>query len=83
MSIIRTIDAMIKELSEKKIKPEYVIMGKKYFYKWIIEITREGSLTLEPGKKNYKYSHRNIPVIICESEILEIVPNAKFMINQN
>ncbi|NLV68907.1 MAG: hypothetical protein GXY14_14650 [Spirochaetes bacterium] len=83
MSIIRAIDAMIKELAEKKIKPEYVIMGKGYFYKWIIEITREGSLTLEPGKKNYKYRHRNIPVIVCESEILEVVPNAKFMVSQH
>lgn len=81
MSIVRSIDAMITDLSKRKLKPEYVIMGKSYFYKWIIEITREGKLTFETGKKNHKYSHGNIPVIVCESEILEVVPNAKYLLD--
>lgn len=81
MSIVRSIDAMITDLTRKKQKPEFVIMGKSYFYKWIIEITREGNLTLEPAKKNHKYNHKNIPVIVCESEILEVVPNAKYLLD--
>lgn len=81
MSVVRSVDAMINDLSKKKMKAEYVIMGKNYFYKWIIEITREGNLTIEPGKKNQKYTHKNIPVIVCESDILEVVPNARFMLD--
>lgn len=71
---------MISGLEKQKMKPEYVIMGRSYFYKWIVEITREGTLTLEPGKKVHEYRHRNIPVIVCESEILEVVPNVKYML---
>lgn len=79
--IIRSIDAMIAELLKKKQKAEYIIMGKNYFYQWIIEITREGNLALEPAKKNHKYSHKSIPVIVCESNILEVVPNARYLVN--
>lgn len=80
MSVVRSIDSMIAELARKKLKPEYVIMGKNYFYKWIIELTREGDISLEPAKKSHKYTHKNIPVIVCESDILEVVPNAKYML---
>lgn len=80
MSLVHEIDAMISDLDKMKRKPEYVIMGKSYFYKWIVEVTREGILTLEPGRRPHKYHHKNIPVIICESEILEVVPNAKYML---
>ena len=80
MSIVKQIDSMISELGRRKLKPEHVIMGRSYFYKWILEITREGSLALDPGKKPHKYSHRNIPVVVCESEILEVVPNARYML---
>ena len=81
MSIVNSIDAMISDLSRRKQKPEYVIMGKNIFYKWIIEITREGNLEFDQGKKNHKYNHKGIPVIVCESDILEVVPNAKHMIS--
>lgn len=80
MNVVREIDDMISGLNKLKQKPEYVIMGRSYFYKWIVEITREGDIKLEPGKKPHKYHHKNIPVIICESEILEVVPNAKYMV---
>jgi len=72
---------MIADLSRKKQKTEYIIMGKSYFYKWIIEITKEGSLTLDPDKKSQKYKHKNIPVIVCESEILEVVPNVMYLLD--
>ena len=80
MSIIKDIDSMINVLLKAKQKPEYVIMGKRYFYQWVIEITREGTLKLEPGVKKQKYHHKNIPVIVCESEILEVVPDVKYML---
>ncbi|HOP63217.1 MAG TPA: hypothetical protein PK358_00885 [Spirochaetota bacterium] len=80
MSIVHAMDLMIDELNEKKTPPEHIVMGKNYFYKWIIEISREHNIDLEPQKKKYKFNHKNIPIIICESEILEIVPNAKHLI---
>ncbi|HOP31092.1 MAG TPA: hypothetical protein P5120_16410 [Spirochaetota bacterium] len=80
MSIVRAIDQMIDELKEKNTSPEHIIMGKNYFYKWMVEISHDHTIDLEPQKKKYKFTHKNIPIIICESEILEIVPNAKFML---
>ena len=80
MSIARALDQMIDELKEKKTPPENIIMGRNYFEKWIVEISREQNITLESGKRKYRFSHRDIPVIICESEILEVVPNAKFLL---
>lgn len=80
MSIVHAIDIMIDELREKKTPPEHIIMGKNYFLKWVVEISREQKIDLEPQKKKYKFTHRNIPIILCESEILEIVPNAKFLL---
>lgn len=82
MSIVRAVDQMIDELKEKKISPEYIIMGKSYFYKWMVEVSREHNIDLEPQKKKYRFTHQNIPIIICESEILEIVPNAKYMLEE-
>ncbi len=81
MSIVSEIDKMISDLNKMKQKPEYVIMGRNFFYKWIVEITREGDLSLAPSKKVHKYTHKNIPVIISYSDILEVVPNAKFMLD--
>ncbi|PKL17718.1 MAG: hypothetical protein CVV49_09520 [Spirochaetae bacterium HGW-Spirochaetae-5] len=81
MKIISYIDKMILEL-EKSGKPaEYIIMGKKFFYEWIIELTSTGDITLENNKKKYKFTHKGIKVIICESEILEVVPNSKYLMD--
>lgn len=80
MSIVKEIDAMISELGKKKLKPEYVIMGRGFFYKWIVEVTREGNISLNTGKKRHKYYHNNIPVIVCDSEILEVVPDPGYML---
>lgn len=82
MSIVRAIDQMIDELKEKKTPPEYIIMGKNYFFKWVVEISRENTIDLESQKKKYKFTHKNIPIVLCESEILEIVPNAKFLLKE-
>ena len=82
MSIVRALDQMIDELNEKKTPAENIIMGRNYFEKWMVEVSREHNITLEPGKKKYKFHHRDIPVILCESEILEVVPNAKFLLGE-
>jgi hypothetical protein len=74
------IDKMIAELNKAKTPPEYIIMGKKYFYEWMIEQARTGDISLEKNKKKYKFTHNGIPIILCESEILEVVPNPKHII---
>jgi len=80
MQITKSIDQMIANLEKAKTPAEYIIMGKNYFYEWIIELTRTGDITFEPGKKKYKFSHRGIKIILCESEILEVVPNPKYLL---
>jgi len=82
MSVVKDLDTMIDEMHKRGVKPENIIMGKQYFYQWIVEITRTGDLTFEPEKRSYRFSHRDIPVIVCESSVLEVVPNAKFLIEQ-
>jgi hypothetical protein len=77
MSVVRELDSMIYELERVNSPAEHIIMGKKYFYSWLTEISRQGEIGFDFKKKKYRFSHRNIPVIICESEILEAVPNAK------
>jgi hypothetical protein len=72
---------MINELEKSRTQAEYIIMGKKYFYEWMIEISRTGNITLNPNRKKYKFTYREIPIIICESDILEVVPNAKYMLD--
>lgn len=81
MKITDYIDKVITELEKSGTPAEYIIMGKKYFYEWIIELTKTGEITLEPGKKKYKFSHNGIKIILCESEILEVVPNSKYLLD--
>jgi hypothetical protein len=80
MKISAAIDKMINELEKSGTPAEHIIMGKKYFYEWIIELTRTGDISLDHGKKKYKFSHKNIKIILCESDILEVVPNPKYLL---
>jgi hypothetical protein len=80
MSVCQKIDRMLAGMAEEKIKPEYIIMGREYCAEWLREIARQGDLDMKPGAKKYKFSYKNIPVIVCYSGILEIVPNAKKML---
>ncbi|MCL2156139.1 MAG: hypothetical protein FWH53_10780 [Leptospirales bacterium] len=74
------IEKMITELDKAKTPAEYIIMGKKYFYEWMIEQTRTGDISLEKNKKKYKFTHNGIKIILCESDILEVVPNPKYIL---
>lgn len=81
MKVTDYIDKMIIELQKTGTPAEYIIMGKKYFYEWVIELTRTGDITLENNKKKYKFTHKGIKIILCESEILEVVPNPKYLLD--
>ena len=81
MKVIAFIDKIIIELENAGTPAEFIIMGKKYFYEWIIEMTRTGEIALEKNKKKYKFTHKGIKIIICESEILEVVPNSKYLLD--
>jgi len=81
MKMITYIDKIITELEKAGTPAEYIIMGRKYFYDWIIELTSTGDITLEPGKKKYKFTHNGVKIIICESEILEVVPNSRYLLD--
>ena len=74
------IDKIISELNKAKTPAEYIIMGKKYFYEWMTEQAATGDISLEKNKKKYKFTHDGIQIILCESDILEVVPNPKHML---
>lgn len=81
MNVIHQLDRMINELEKSRTPAEHIIMGKKYFYDWIVEISREGIISFNKNKKKYKFSYRDVPIVLCESDILEVVPNAKHLID--
>ncbi len=81
MKVTGYIDKVISELEKSGTPAEHIIMGKKYFYEWIIELTRTGEISLEKNKKKYKFVHKGIKIILCESEILEVVPNSKYLLD--
>jgi predicted transcriptional regulator len=81
MKVTSALDKMISEIEKSGIPAEHIIMGKNYFYEWIIELTRTGDITLEKNKKKYKFTHKGIKIIICESDILEVVPNPKHLLD--
>jgi len=80
MEVTKAIDMMVSELEKSGTPAEYIIMGKRYFFEWMIELTRSGDITLENNKKKYKFTHKGIKIILCESDILEVVPNAKHLL---
>jgi len=80
MKITETLDKMIDQLHKAKTPAEYIIMGRRYFYDWMIEISRTGSIALEQKSRKYKFTHKGIKIIVCESDILEAVPNAKYLL---
>ena len=75
------IEKMIAELEKAKTPAEYIIMGKNNFYEWMIEQARTGDISLEKNKKKYKFSHNGVKIILCESDILEVVPNPKYLLS--
>jgi hypothetical protein len=79
MNITKQLDARIAELEKRKQKPEYIIMGRNLATRWLIEVSRQGLMELNDVKK-YRFSHNGVPVIVCESEILEVVPNARHLL---
>ena len=79
MKISARIDRLIEELEKRKQKPEHVIMGKKIATEWLIEMSRQGLIELNAARK-FRFSHRGVPVIVCESDILEVVPNARHLL---
>jgi hypothetical protein len=81
MKVSAYIDKVSTELEKAGTPAEHIIMGKKYFYDWIIELTRTGDIAFEPGRKKYKFTHKGIKIILCESEILEVVPNSKYLLD--
>jgi hypothetical protein len=80
VSITADLDKMIDALEKAGTPAEHVIMGRMYFYEWITEVSRGTGIMFDFKKKKYKFEHRKIPVIVCDSEILEAVPNAKFLL---
>lgn len=80
MKVTAAIDRMIDELERAGTPAEHIIMGKNYFYEWMIELTRTGDITLEKNKKKYNFTHRGIKIIVCESGILEAVPNSRYLL---
>jgi len=71
---------MITGLKRRRTKPEYIIMGKNLCMSWLVEQSSQGKGLALKDPKKYAFRHRGIPVVVCESEILEVVPNPKHVL---
>jgi uncharacterized protein YgbK (DUF1537 family) len=74
------IDQMIEDLKRRKLKPEHIIMGKNICIRWLVESTQGAEFIIKKAKR-YDFTHKGIPIIVCESEILEVLPNAKAVLS--
>ncbi len=80
MKVTERIDRMIDELKRSGRKPESIIIGKNDCIAWLAEQAASGSkLTLLKARR-YDFSHRGVPMVVSESDILEVVPNAKYLL---
>lgn len=66
MKISSEIDALILELTRKGLKPRYIVIGKNQYIQWVKE--------LERSSEDVDNQYQDLDVVICESNILEIVP---------
>jgi hypothetical protein len=80
MTVREQIDSMIADLRRMNRRPEYVVMGRGICMQWLVEEATSGSGLALEKRANYSFKHRGVPVVVCESEILEVVPNARYML---
>lgn len=70
MKVKKEIDALIVELSRKGLKPRYIVIGQNQYKRWAHEA---GDLGFEKLSNQYL----GCDVVICGSDILEVVPEPK------
>ncbi len=80
MTIVKEMDMMIKDLKKRKMKPESIIMGRNICITWLKELSRSGDIEFHKANK-YNFKHKGIPIVVCDSDILEVVPNAKYLLD--
>ena len=80
MTIVEEMNAMIEELREKGLKPEHIVMGKEICVRWLVESAQGTDFTFHKVKK-YNFLFQKIPVVVCESPILEVLPNPKYLLD--
>jgi len=79
-TIIKTLDLMIDDLLRKGLNPESIIIGRDRCVNLLVELSMAPGFKMEPGKRKIKLRYKNIPIVVCESDMIEVVPNAKHLI---
>ncbi len=69
MKLSAEIDTLMLELTRKGLTPRYIVIGKNQYLSWV----RETELLNEEVDNEYM----NCNVVICNSDILEVVPEPK------
>ncbi len=63
------IDALILESTRKGLTPRYIVIGQSQYMRWIQEE--------EAINKKVENQYNGCDVVICNSDILEVVPDPK------
>ncbi len=66
MKVSTEIDALILELTRKGMTPRYIVLGKNQYLQWMKEA--------ELMNSELENQYMNCDVVICSSDILEVVP---------
>jgi len=70
MNITSDIETMVLEMTRNGTAPQYIIMGFNQYRRWIEEIKGKGLPT-------YPDTYMGYDIIICNSDILEVVTDPK------
>ena len=66
MKISNEIDSLIIELTRKGLTPRYIVIGKNHYQLWKSES--------ESGNTGVDNTYSNCDIVVCNSDILEVVP---------
>ncbi|TAL35793.1 MAG: hypothetical protein EPN93_09395 [Spirochaetes bacterium] len=81
MDISEKIDRMIAGLETKGLSAEYVVMGRNTCVRWLAEQAARGTDIAWRKARAFHFRHGSVPVVVCESEILEVLPNARYLLD--
>ena len=83
MEINEELNRIIDDMEKRKMRPEYIVMGRSRCIRWMVESVTGDDFRLIKGNRPWKLRYRDIPVVVCESDILEVVPNPKVLLRED
>jgi hypothetical protein len=72
MKLTKEINALILEMTRKGLKPKYIVIGQSQYMRWAKE-----KESIEKTFEELENKYLGCDIVICGSDILEVVPEPK------